>query len=158
MIPLLRIADALRRVVWRVFGPRTVGVRGLVVDPTDRRVLLVRHSYGRPTWHLPGGGVKRRESLVQALTRELREEVGVTIEGPVHLHGTFSNMSEGKSDHITVFVVDRWSRASGDERDGDAEIEATGRFPADDLPDDTSPGTRRRIEEWADRREPSFDW
>ena len=157
MIPLLRIADAIRQLVWRVFGPRTVGVRGLVVDE-EGRILLVRHSYGRPTWHLPGGGVKRRESLVDALTRELREEVGVTIVGSVRLHGTFSNLIEGKSDHITVFVVERWTRTAGQDRDGDAEIEATGRFPATDLPADTSPGTRRRIEEWAQGTVPTFEW
>ncbi|HVF32554.1 MAG TPA: NUDIX domain-containing protein [Acidimicrobiales bacterium] len=153
----LRVADRVRRLVWRAFGPRTIGVRGLVVD--DGHVLLVRHSYGRPTWHLPGGGVKRRETLVDALARELAEEVGVTITGPVRLHGTCSNLGEGKSDHITVFVVDRWTR---DPRavaaDGDAEIDATGRFPAGDLPADTSPGTRRRIDEWRDGRLAAFEW
>ena len=157
MIPLLRLADTLRRIVWRLFGPRTIGVRALVVDD-QQRVLLVRHSYGRPTWHLPGGGVKRRESLLQALQRELHEEVGVTVTGPVRLHGTFSNLSEGKSDHISVFVVDRWTRATGEEREGDTEIAATQAHPAADLPDDTSPGTRRRIDEWAKGEQPTFDW
>lgn len=156
MIPLLRVADTLRRLVWRLFGPRTIGVRGLVVDE-EGRVLLVRHTYGKPTWHLPGGGVKRRESLVQALARELREEVGVTITGPVRLLGTYSNMTEGKSDHISVFVVDRWEREAAGE-DGDAEIDAVARFGADDLPPDTSPGTRRRIGEWAKGDVPPFDW
>ena len=156
MIPLLRVADTLRRLVWRLFGPRTIGVRGLVVDE-EGRVLLVRHTYGKPTWHLPGGGVKRRESLVQALARELREEVGVTITGPVRLLGTYSNITEGKSDHISVFVVDRWEREAADE-DGDAEIDAVARFGADELPADTSPGTRRRITEWAKGDVPPFDW
>jgi ADP-ribose pyrophosphatase YjhB (NUDIX family) len=157
VIPLLRIADTLRRLVWRLFGPRTIGIRGLIVDE-DGRVLLVRHTYGKPTWHLPGGGVKRRESLVQALARELREEVGVTITGPVRLHGTFSNMTEGKSDHISVFVVDRWERRTGEPAPGDAEIEAAARFSPDDLPAETSPGTRRRIVEWANGRVPPFEW
>lgn len=154
----LRIADRLRRIVWRAYGPRTIGIRGLVVDD-DGNVLLVRHTYGPSTWHLPGGGVKRRETLLQALARELQEEVGVTITGPVRLHGTLSNMSEGKSDHISVFVVDRWSR---DTRDGaataDAEIDAARRFPADALPPETSPGTRRRIEEWRDGQVAAFEW
>lgn len=151
----LRVADRLRRLVWRIFGPRTIGIRGLVVDD-DGRVLLVRHSYGRPTWHLPGGGVKRRETLVQALARELREEVSVTVTGPVRLHGTFSNMTEGKSDHISVFVVEHWQR--NPEPDADAEIEAAAFYAPDDLPEATSPGTGRRVVEWANGQVPAFDW
>lgn len=157
MIVLLRVADTLRRLVWRLFGPRTIGIRGLVVDD-EGRVLLVRHTYGKPTWHLPGGGVKRRESLVQALARELREEVGVTITDPVRLHGTFSNMTEGKSDHISVFVVERWERRRDDRAGGDAEIDAVAWFPPNDLPRESSPGTRRRIVEWAKGDVPSFEW
>ena len=42
---LLVAADHVRRLYWRVVGPRTVGVRILVVDG-DGRVLLVRQSYG----------------------------------------------------------------------------------------------------------------
>lgn len=151
----LRMADRLRRLVWRAFGPRTIGIRGLVVDG-DGRVLLVRHSYGQPTWHLPGGGVKRRETLVQALARELREEVSVTVTGPVRLHGTFSNMTEGKSDHISVFVVEHWQRDA--EPDADAEIEAAAFYGPDGLPEATSPGTGRRVAEWANGQVPAFDW
>jgi ADP-ribose pyrophosphatase YjhB (NUDIX family) len=151
----LRVADRLRRLVWRAFGPRTIGIRGIVVD-SDGRVLLVRHSYGQPTWHLPGGGVKRRESLLQALARELREEVRVTITGPVRLHGTFSNMTEGKSDHISVFVVEQWRRDT--DPTGDAEIEAAAFYAPDEVPSSTSPGTGRRVAEWANGQVPAFDW
>lgn len=154
-VALLRLADTARRLVWRAFGPRTVGIRGLVVDG-DGRVLLVRHSYGRPAWHLPGGGVKRRESLREALDRELREEVAVTVTGPVRLLGSYSNLGEGKSDHISVFVVEHFHRATTDT--DDAEIAAAAFFPPDALPPETSPGTRRRIDEWAKGDVPSFDW
>ena len=55
------------------------------------RVLLCRHEKaGRGEyWLLPGGGVNSGESLVDALHRELREEVGIEdeipVEGPVAL-------------------------------------------------------------------------
>lgn len=153
MIVLLRIAAQLRKVVWRVFGPRTIGIRGLVVDD-DGKVLLVRHSYGMPAWHLPGGGVKRRESIEHALHRELREEAGVTATAPVRLLGTYTNLSEGKSDHISVFVVEHWERGESD----DAEIAATGFFALDDLPERTSPGTRRRLSEWSTGTSGTFEW
>lgn len=153
MILLLRIAAQLRRLVWRVLGPRTIGVRGLVVDG-EGRVLLVRHSYGRPAWHLPGGGVKRRESLEDALRRELREEAGVFPTGPVRLLGTYSNLREGKSDHVSVFVVERWRR----EESHDAEIADIGFFALDALPETTTPGTRRRLAEWHEGTATSFLW
>ncbi len=154
-VGVLRVADRVRRVVWRVFGPRTVGIRGLVADKQGQ-VLLVRHSYGAPTWHLPGGGVKRRESLLAALERELREEVGVVVTGPVRLLGVYSNLSEGKSDHVTVMVVEHWQRrdASG----GDAEISAARFFAPAALPEATSPGSRRHVEEWAKGAVPGFTW
>ena len=155
-VRLLRVADTARRLVWRVFGPRTVGIRGLVVHPETGHVLLVRHSYGAPTWHLPGGGVKRRESLLDALGRELGEEVHVTVEGPVRLLGTYSNLREGKSDHISVFVVERWRRSTTEA--DDAEIDATGFFDPHDLPAATSPGTGRRIAEWVKGDAPSYVW
>jgi ADP-ribose pyrophosphatase YjhB (NUDIX family) len=150
---VLRVADRSRRLVWRAFGPRTVGVRGLVVD-NDGRVLLVRHTYGRPAWHLPGGGVKRRESLIEGLHRELREEAGVDVSGQPALLGTYSNMREGKSDHISVFVVREWLRHEAH----DNEIAETGFFAPDELPDTATPGTRRRLAEWQMGEVSDFAW
>jgi 8-oxo-dGTP pyrophosphatase MutT (NUDIX family) len=150
---LLRAADTLRRWVWRALGPRTVGVRGLVVDG-EGRVLLVRHTYGSPQWQLPGGGVHRRESILAALHRELREETGVIVTGPVRLLGTYSSLTEGKSDHISVFVVDTFER----ERSDSAEIDSARFFAPGELPDDTSPATRRRLEDLRRGEVRAFDW
>ena len=159
-VVVLRIADRARKLVWRAFGPRVVGVRGIVVDArtTPAKVLLVHHSYGTPAWHLPGGGVKRRETIEQAVTRELREEAGIEVTGPVRLHGTFSNLQEGKSDHISVFVVEQWRRHA--DEDDDAEIAASGFFETtpEGLPDTTSPGTRRRLDEWAKGHVSTYVW
>jgi 8-oxo-dGTP pyrophosphatase MutT (NUDIX family) len=52
-------------------------VRALLIDPDDR-VLLVRFEFPTATrWALPGGGLENGESHVEALTRELHEEVGL---------------------------------------------------------------------------------
>lgn len=52
-------------------------VRGLVVDHDDR-LLLVRLVFGaRAWWVLPGGGIDEGESEMDALRRELLEEVGL---------------------------------------------------------------------------------
>ena len=54
-------------------------VRAVLVDP-DLRVLLVRFDVlVVPVWATPGGGVEPGESPVQALRRELLEEVGLVL-------------------------------------------------------------------------------
>ena len=50
--------------------------RALVVDPDDR-ILLVRFEFDTTVWATPGGGIEPHESPVDALRRELREEVGL---------------------------------------------------------------------------------
>ena len=65
---------------------------------------MIRHTYV-DGWFLPGGGVKRRETIRQGVERELMEEVGVRITGPMDLQGVYSNFYGYKSDHIALFVV-----------------------------------------------------
>lgn len=142
-----RIALAAARMVWRLWRPRTIGVRAVVTDGASH-VALVRHTY-LAQWYLPGGGVKRRESAVDALRRELREEIAlddITVE---RVLGVYHNLAEGKDDHVIVFVVrtplPRPAIAATDPR----EIEAARWFPIDALPHDLSPATRRRLAEHA---------
>jgi 8-oxo-dGTP diphosphatase len=63
-------------------------IRVSVILRREGRILLVRQEKpGREYWLLPGGGVNAGESLVDALRRELAEEVGLSedfaFEGPV---------------------------------------------------------------------------
>ncbi|RKT83308.1 ADP-ribose pyrophosphatase YjhB, NUDIX family [Saccharopolyspora antimicrobica] len=47
----------------------------------DRRLLLVRADY-QDAFYLPGGKIDPGETEVQALHREVREELGVELVGP----------------------------------------------------------------------------
>ena len=50
------------------------------IEDAEQKVLLVRQAVGLRLWTLPGGKVKRGESLVKALKRELYEETGLRAQ------------------------------------------------------------------------------
>ena len=50
------------------------------IEDSEQKVLLVRQAGGLKLWTLPGGKVKRGESLVKALKREVYEETGLRVQ------------------------------------------------------------------------------
>jgi 8-oxo-dGTP pyrophosphatase MutT (NUDIX family) len=127
----------------RFTTPLTMGVRVIVQDDTGC-VLLIRHSYIKG-WHLPGGGVGRHETLATAARREAREEAGVEVECPAQPFGVYARFRHGASDHVALFVASAWR---GTPRPDAFEIIDLDFFPLDALPPDTSPATRRRLDEF----------
>jgi ADP-ribose pyrophosphatase YjhB (NUDIX family) len=139
---------------WRFARGLTLGVRAAVIDP-DSNVFLIRHTYV-PGWHLPGGGVEAGETALDALNRELREEGCIAPTAEPQLHGIFFNSQTSRRDHVLVYVVRRFAILA--EKQPDREIAETGFFPIDGLPDNTSPATRRRLDEIMSGRAPAPTW
>jgi ADP-ribose pyrophosphatase YjhB (NUDIX family) len=138
------LEPALRRVLhfyWRFTRAMTLGVRALVVDDKGR-IFLVKHSYVAG-WHLPGGGVEFGETLVEAVTRELQEEGNIQVTELPRLHGMFLNDRDSRRDHVALFVVRAFRQDAAPVPDH--EIVAHGFFSVDELPNDTTAGTRARI-------------
>ena len=106
-------------------------------------VILVKHTY-TDGWYLPGGGVQAGETLVEAVQREAAEETGAFLR-ELRLFGVYSNFFEAKSDHIVLFCSEDFERVPTEAW----EVDEVGSFALNDLPDGTSPGTRRRIAEYA---------
>ncbi|TCU58098.1 ADP-ribose pyrophosphatase YjhB (NUDIX family) [Novosphingobium sp. PhB57] len=142
-----RLLGKAARIVWKVARPRTIGVRAVLLDRDDR-VALVRHTY-RDQWYLPGGGVKKGESVEAALLRELEEEVAISRPAIERILGVYHSRGEGKDDHIVIYVARiPHGGADGLKRNDTAEIAQAGWFALDGLPATTSPATLRRIAEY----------
>ena len=132
---------------------KTRGVKVMVFNPAGE-LLLIRNSYGRShLFLLPGGGIHRKETPAEAAAREVREEVGVAAERlePVSV---YRNEAEGRRDTIHLFTA---FTAATPVPDG-IEVEEARFFTLEDLPENVSAATLRRIVEFLDERPPSADW
>ena len=121
----------------------TVGVRAVLLD--GRKVLLVRHTY-TPGWQFPGGGVEPGETAEESAAREVQEETGFTVTGPMELFGLYHNVNPATNrDHVAVYICRDFTAAPTFQRS--REIAAGQWFEVDNLPDDVSPATRARLSE-----------
>jgi ADP-ribose pyrophosphatase YjhB (NUDIX family) len=146
-----RLIHRLNLIRWFFTHPLSLGVRTLITQ--GDQVLLVRHTY-QDQWFLPGGGVKKRETLEQAARREAREEAGAEL-GALRLFGAYSTFQEYKNDHVVVFLCTEYSTSP----QKSSEIAEARCFPLHELPSNTSPGSRRRINEYLSNQYPfSGNW
>ena len=135
----------------------TLGVKAFVIDggPGDERILLIRHTYV-PGWHLPGGGVERRETVWDAVAKEVREETHVELTARPELFGMYKNTRHSRFDHIAFFVARDWREARAFEPN--FEIAECAFFPARALPDGTGEATLDRVAEVLDGHAPADRW
>ena len=104
------------------------------------RMLLCRHEKpGKEYWLLPGGGVNSGESLVDALHRELTEEVGIEdelpVEGPVAIVDSISPERTFAQKHVVhiIFAGDLSGRSLEAVTSQDAAVRGHRLFSTADL-------------------------
>lgn len=100
-----------------------VRVAALIVH--DGKVVLVRHRTGDCVYHLlPGGGVDYRETLENALIRELAEETGleIVVGSPVILSDTID--PSGPRHVINIVFTATVVGGSITDRPADSRVEA----------------------------------
>jgi 8-oxo-dGTP diphosphatase len=117
-----------------------------VILDADGRVLLVKHSYGRLNWEVPGGAAERDETPTQTALREVLEETGLTVVAD-HLTGIYyEHHGPGREALHFVFLC----RVIDDTvlpYPACDEITACGYWAADALPRPISDFTVRRIQD-----------
>jgi 8-oxo-dGTP diphosphatase len=96
----------------RLNGVKLVLVAACALIDPDGRVLLAERPAGRPMaglWEFPGGKVEAGERPEQTLIRELKEELGITIEEACLAPLTFASHSYPDF-HLLMplYVCRRW--------------------------------------------------
>lgn len=88
----------------------------------DGKILSTR-SYGKDSYYIPGGKREGDESDVDALSREIREELNVElVPASIRHAGTFEAQAHGKAEGVTVRMTCYWADYTGTLMPG-AEIE-----------------------------------
>ncbi|WP_374348336.1 NUDIX hydrolase [Chitinimonas sp.] len=108
-----------------------------VICNTDNEVLLLKASYGKLSWGLPGGALEPGETIHQAVARECGEELGCEVEiGP--LTGVYYHSAVGSQAFIfRAYLADSSRIVLSDEHSAWRYV------PLDEL----SAVQRRRVEE-----------
>jgi 8-oxo-dGTP diphosphatase len=119
-------------------------------------VLLCRHEKpGKEYWLLPGGGVNAGESLVDALHRELAEELGIedepSLEGPVAIVDSISPVRGYAAKHVVhiIFAGDLGGRSLEAVTSRDAAVRGHRLFGVEELDDVVlHPPIQRFVQRW----------
>ena len=143
------------RIWFRLSRPMTLGARA-IVEREDGHVLLVRHTY-MPGLLFPGGGVERAETILSSLYRELEEEGGLRISSEPALIGIFSNHKIMRNDHVALYHVKPGTWTTFRDPIG-REISELVWCDPNAPPEDTTPGTKRRLAELYRDAQPGQFW
>jgi 8-oxo-dGTP pyrophosphatase MutT (NUDIX family) len=120
-------------------------VRILLVNEFDE-VLLVRSWLGHQSWSLPGGGIRRNETPLHAVIRELQEETGLKLSASaIQELGSFPNPYAAAPFTIACFVAKTTKQEPTLARHRRLEVLDSAWFAIGRLPHDLSPTVKKAL-------------
>ncbi|MBT3817459.1 MAG: NUDIX domain-containing protein [Candidatus Magasanikbacteria bacterium] len=116
-----------------------IGVFGIITNKQNQVLLIHRNDYD--LWNLPGGGLETGESPWDGVIREIKEETGFHVE-VTKLLGVYS-----KSNKDEIVFSFECKIISG-KRTLNEEAKDIQYFAIKDIPKNTSPNQRKRIQDY----------
>lgn len=151
---IAKIRKFLFQNYFRISRPMTLGSRVIATNEKGQ-ICLIKHTYTNG-WHLPGGGVEKGETTKDAAIKEAFEEAGLIVqEEDMRLFAIYANFAIFKGDHVLLYHATKWEQGYSYRP---KEIAQIGFFDKDKLPEDTTKGTRRRIDEFFNNSPISQYW
>jgi ADP-ribose pyrophosphatase YjhB (NUDIX family) len=118
----------MRRWTMRLAHTRFTVTAGAVIFNDKREVLLLKHRFRAGSgWGLPGGFMEQDEQPIEALRRELREEIGLELDDVE----VFAARSFRKPKQVEVLFR---ARANAQVKSLTIEVERAEWFTLDSLP------------------------
>ena len=121
----------------------------VVLSPDGRKVLLgknVRNAHVLTGWILPGGKLKKSETLEECTRREILEETGVRIRIESNRITAFVGSSSMNGVVPETYVIVGFlARAESEKLEKSAELKDLKWFPLNGLPDDIYPDSKHQI-------------
>ena len=138
-----RLPVRLRRWSMRLTHTRFTVTAGAIIFNQAGEILILKHRFRAGSgWGLPGGFLERGEQPIDALRRELREELDLEIED-VEI---FTARSFRKPKQVEVLFR---GRAGGPVKPRTMEVERAEWFSLDALPEGLPRDQRRLVEQAA---------
>jgi ADP-ribose pyrophosphatase YjhB (NUDIX family) len=132
-----------RRWSMRLTHTRFTVTAGAVIFNDQKQVLLLKHRFRAGSgWGLPGGFLELGEQPIDALRRELCEEIGLEVEDVK----VFAARSFSKPKQVEVLFR---GRANGAVKSITMEVERAGWFSLDSIPEGLPRDQRSYIEQAA---------
>ena len=139
---IYKISHPFVRLYWKIFKPKTYGARAIIIH--EANILLVKN-INVNHWSLPGGKIDKGETPEECLLRELKEELALSISKVDYKLGEYLSDKEGKRDTVYIFVV----KLLSPNFEKQWELRDAQWFPLSRLPENLSPATSRRINEFS---------